>query len=64
MSFFMAIACDDDDCGFDTINFFPVDDEAECLADCENNLCDDCEFTAPDDCTGFNCDICDIIDDE
>ncbi len=63
LSFFLATACDDD-CGFQTINFTPVEDEAECIADCEANLCDDCEFLAPDECTGINCDICDIIDDD
>ena len=63
MSFFMATACDDD-CFFSNIDFTPVVDEAECIADCEANLCDDCEFLAPDECTGIDCDICEIIDDD
>ena len=65
MSFFMAIACDDDDCGFETIDFTPVENVGECNADCEANFCDDCTFgPGVDECTGFNCDICDIIDDD
>ena len=65
MSFFIAAACDDDDCGFDQINFTPVVDEDECIADCEANFCDgECVFTPPDGCIGNNCDICDIIDDD
>jgi hypothetical protein len=63
MAFFMATACDDD-CGFQTIDFTPVVDEDECLADCEANFCDDCDFEPPNGCTGFNCDICVIIDDD
>ena len=63
MAFFMAAGCDDD-CGFDQINFTPVVDEAECIADCEANLCDDCDFEAPNGCTGSNCDTCEIFDDD
>jgi hypothetical protein len=64
MGFFMVNACSDGDCGFDTINFTPVDDEAECQADAEANNCDDFEFEAPDQCTGFNCETCVVIDDD
>jgi len=63
LSFFLATACDDD-CGFDTIDFTPVVDAEECEADAEANLCGSFEFTPPDECTGFNCDICEIIDDD
>lgn len=64
MSFFIAAACDDD-CGSQTINFFPVLDEEECIADCENNNCaGECVFTPPDGCIGNDCGICIIIDDD
>ncbi|MCI0454939.1 MAG: hypothetical protein L0Y68_08105 [Candidatus Dadabacteria bacterium] len=64
VALFIATSCNDDDCFFSTIDFTPVEDESECLADCEANLCDECDFNAPDECTGFDCEICVIIDDD
>jgi len=63
MSFFMATACDDD-CFFSNIDFTPVADLDECIADSEANNCESEEFTQPDECVGFNCEVCDIIDDD
>lgn len=64
LAFFMATACNDDDCFFNNINFTPVEDEDECFADCEANFCDGCDFDPPDGCFGSDCEICVIIDDD
>ncbi|HZX13322.1 MAG TPA: hypothetical protein VFF49_02870 [Thermodesulfobacteriota bacterium] len=64
MSFFIATACDDDDCFFETINFSPEADAEECEASALANFCDDFEFTPPNTCFGFDCDICEPFDDD
>lgn len=65
IALFIAAACSDDECFFNNIDFTPVDDEAECIADAEANNCDeDPEFTPPDECIALNCEICVVIDDD
>ncbi|HLE25519.1 MAG TPA: hypothetical protein VI935_07700 [Thermodesulfobacteriota bacterium] len=63
LSFFLATACNDDDCFFGQIDFAAVENEAECEQFCFVNLCDDCEFVAPNECTGIDCAVCEIIED-